>query len=84
MSLMAKRANKPEQPAEPSPDDGPKRYPSRENTRYVGLSVELYELVKKYAADHSDADEEKSISWATKRLIRKALTAEGYIKPPQS
>jgi hypothetical protein len=56
-----------------------KRFPSRENTRYVGLPIHLYELVEQFAKDHSDEYDEKSISWAARILIHKALTAEGYM-----
>lgn len=57
--------------------DKPKRFPSRENTRYVGVSKALYDLIKQYADEHSSEDDVKSITWAAKRLLRIGLASEG-------
>lgn len=88
MDLMAKRANKSDDPPEPAPDEQPndeasKRYPSRENVRYLALPVELYEAIGRFAQAHSDEDEKRSISWAGRRLVRKALSDEGFWPPPR-
>lgn len=63
--------------------DKSKRPPSRENTRYVGVSLALHELLQKYADEHSTEDDRKSLTWAAKRLLRIALSAEGYGADPR-
>lgn len=67
--------------ASPSPADNPrpkKRPPSRERVRYVALPVALYQLLQQYAADHSDQDDAKSISWAARKGLRTFLESAGY------
>lgn len=57
----------------PKPDadgDSAKRYPSRENIRYVGLPKELYEALKKHAES-----QERSASWMAMKFVRDGLTA---------
>jgi hypothetical protein len=53
-----------------------KRYPSRENTKYVGIPVKLWHRLKHYAEGHSTEWDEKSISWALRNLLAKALEEE--------
>jgi hypothetical protein len=77
MATMAKKGGKPagEGPKESDPAGG-KRPPSREKLRYVALPLDLHAALVEYAADHSDEDDDKSISWAARVLLKKALTAE--------
>lgn len=70
------------QKPDPEPAD-PKRYPSREKTRYVAVPAQIHEALKEYARKHSDQDDEKSISWAARRLLREALERAG-LWPPKS
>lgn len=58
------------------------RYPSRKKTRYLAVPVHLYQAVEAYAKEHSRQDDEKSISWAARQLLRKALTDLGKPIPP--
>lgn len=51
----------------PPADETPQ---NRANVKYVALPLDLWEEVKTFA----DADE-RSVSWAAKRLIRSALDA---------
>ena len=76
MSSMAKRK---------TADGGgeKKRYPSRENTRYVAIPKALYEALEQYAKARSDEDERKSVSWAARVLIRRGLTDEKMWPPPE-
>jgi hypothetical protein len=60
----------------------PKRFPSRENTRYVGIPLELYRALEKFAEAKSDQDDRKSVAWAARRAIRKMLTDEGLLPAP--
>lgn len=62
--------------------EGKKRYPSRENTRYLAVPRAIYEALERYARSRSDEDEAKSVSWAGRVAIRKFLTAEGFWPPP--
>ena len=66
---VAKR-KKPDQP-ESSP--APERPPSRENTRYIAIPLDLYEALQRFAESRSDEDDKKSISWAGRVAIRKFL-----------
>lgn len=82
MKSMAKKRTPPN-PPEP-PEEGPKkRYPSRDRIRYVAVPVHLYELLEKYASDHSDQDTQRSVSWAARRVVRIGLEQEGYDTEPQ-
>lgn len=60
----------------------PPRYPSREKTRYVGISLELHQALQRYADSRSDEDDQKSVNWTARRAIRKFLTEEGFLPPP--
>lgn len=75
MGVMAKKKG--------SADEGdkPKRFPSRDRVRYVGVPLDLDELLTKYAEAHSTIDDQKSKNWAARVLLRKALAAEGYTAP---
>lgn len=57
-------------------------YP-KENTRYVGISLALYQAIQEYADEHSTEDDQKSITWAAKRLIRIGLASEGQGEDPR-
>ena len=81
MSLMTKKRKTEIGPQDD--DKGKEPYPSRKNTRYAGLPVKLYAALARYAKDHSDEDEERSISWAARVAIRKFLSDEGYWPPPE-
>lgn len=81
MAAVAKKKPKPEQ-SEPAK---PVRYPSRDLVKYVGLPLNLYRALEEYADEHSDEDDRKSVAWAVRALVRKALLAEGRkIHPPTS
>lgn len=79
LGVMAKKQNK---PAATSDAEEQKRYPSRENTKYVALPINLYRALEQYAKDHSTEDDDKSISWAARVAVRKFLTEEGVKIPP--
>jgi hypothetical protein len=85
MSSMAKKKTPSQQPpSEEAPDEGAsKRYPSRDKVRYVALPLNLHTVLEQYARDHSDEDDEKSISWAARVLLKKALTTEKRWPPPK-
>lgn len=90
MGVMAKKPPSPDQPedastgsAQPSDGEQKKRPLSRENTRYLALPVKLYELLEQYAADQSDEDTKRSISWAGRKAVRKFLEEEGYLGKPK-
>jgi hypothetical protein len=55
-----------------------RRYPSRDRVRYVGVPLDIDELLAEYAKVHSTIDDVKSKNWAARVLLRKALAAEGY------
>lgn len=86
MTLMAERRKKPgkraegETPGKP-PGAGGKKYPSREKVMYVGIPVAMYEALQRYARDHSDEVDEKSISWAARLAVHRFLVAEGRWPP---
>lgn len=60
----------------------PKRYPSRENVKYLAVPAELYEALARFAKSKSDEDDKKSVSWAGRVALRKFLTQEGFWPPP--
>ncbi len=68
MGLMAKKKNPPE--PTPDPPEPSKRYPSRDNLRYVALPLDLYNYLVQYAAEHGSEDDTKSISWAARVAVR--------------
>jgi len=71
MVVMAKK-----KPA--SDDQSPKQpYPSRLNTKYVGIPASLYDEIKARADS-----EERSVSWLARKLLRKALDADQQTSPP--
>ena len=70
-------------PRKADADAAKKRYPSREKLRYVAIPVELHEALQRFAASRSDADDEKSVSWAARVAIRRFAVAEGLIPPPK-
>jgi hypothetical protein len=78
---VAKKKPKPEPPTPPETEP-PKRYPSRENVRYLGLPADLYAALERYARSKSDEDDSKSVSWAGRRAVRKFLVDEGFWPPP--
>lgn len=84
MRIMPKRRPPPADSPSPGDDPGPKkRPPSREKVRYVAIPVALYQLLEQYAADHSDQDDAKSISWAARKGLRTFLENAGYrLQPP--
>lgn len=63
----------------PGGDEPPKKpvYPSRLNTKYIAVPKHYFDALAEYARDHSDADDEKSISWACRVAIRRMMEAEG-------
>lgn len=52
------------------------------NTFQVGVPLELYEALRRYAQAHSDEDLTRSISWAGRRGLEKFLETEGFWPPP--
>lgn len=64
-----------------SDQPGKKRYPSRENTKYVAIPLELHEALQAYADSRSDEDDKKSVTWAARVAIRKFLTDIGLWPP---
>ena len=91
MDLMTKKktpATPPPPPAPPLddevPDEDPKVYPSRKNTRYLAIPLSLHKIIEQYAKDHSKRYDKKSVSWAGRILLLKALTAEGLYPPEES
>jgi hypothetical protein len=79
MGLMSKK--KP--PEEPPEGGGKKRYPSRENVRYVAVPLALHRALELYAEKHSNEDEKKSVSWAARVMIRRGLVGEGLWPLPE-
>lgn len=63
MLVMAKK-KQPEQ-------QGKKTYPSRANTKYIGVPADLYDEIKSRADS-----QERSVSWFARKLLRKALAEE--------
>lgn len=74
--------------AKDRPGGKKKRYPSRENTRYLGVRLDIYEALQRYASDQSDDVETRSASWAARLALVQFLTEKGYWppakKPPKS
>jgi len=66
MLVMAKK----KQPAQ----QGKKTYPSRANTKYIGVPADLYDEIKARADT-----QERSVSWLSRKLLRKALAED---QPP--
>jgi hypothetical protein len=58
------------------------RYPSRENTKYLAVPKEWYELLEEYAKERSDADTAHSVAWAGRVAIRKFLVEIGKLPKP--
>jgi hypothetical protein len=56
----------------------PKRYPSRENTRYVALPLSMYEILESLGAR-----EERSTSWIARKAIREFLERQKLLPPQQ-
>lgn len=86
---MARKRKQPEPPedepiAAEASSSPPKRYPSRDRTKYLAVPASLYEMVKAYAEAQSDEDGKKSISWAARRLLRLGAAAEGFQPPKKS
>lgn len=82
---MIRGMSKKKPPADEQPPDkkgGKKQYPSRANTKYLAVPKRYYEALEKYAAEHSDEDDEKSVSWAARVAIRAFLTEAGLWPPP--
>ncbi len=82
MEVMAKKNPQPEPPQEPEPEPS-KRPPSREKLRYVAIPIEMHAGLIEYARQHSDEDEDKSISWAARRAVREFLL-RNKLWPPQT
>lgn len=82
MSRMTKKRPTPQPSPDPGSDEPKKRPPSREKTRYIALPKALHEALARYAKDHSDEDEDRSISWAGRKAVRDFLQREGYWPPP--
>src|SRR5947208_1284074 len=82
-ALMAKRKKNDDASQEPPmpPAGEKKKPPSREKIRYLAIPLELHELLKRYADEHSDEDSRKSINWAARVAIRRFLQSEGYLGP---
>jgi hypothetical protein len=60
---------------------GKKKYPSRANIQYVAIPLRFHDAPAEYARQHSDEDDEKSVSWAARVALRRFLTAEGLLPP---
>jgi hypothetical protein len=81
MSLMSKK----KRPTDGTPEgEGKKRYPSRENVRYIAVPLKYHEALERYAREHSNEDEKKSVSWAARVMLRLGLTGKGlWPLPPE-
>ena len=56
-----------------------KRYPSRENTRYVALPLALYEVLEVIGLE-----EDRSISWLARKAVREFLERHGRMPSPKT
>jgi hypothetical protein len=77
MSVMTQ----PRKKRTPDAEGAKKKYPSRENVKYVGIPAKLHVLLAQFAADHSSEFDEKSINWAGTQAVLHFLTEKGYYPP---
>lgn len=68
VATMAKRKPPEEPPV--------KRYPSRDNIKYVALPLELWERLKGLADD-----EDRSVSWMVRKAVRELLDRQSSAGP---
>lgn len=67
MIVMAKDKRSDAKPA----DRAKKTYPSRANTKYIGVPADLYDEIKSLADE-----QERSVSWLARKLLKKAMAEQ--------
>ena len=76
VDMMSVVSREPKKPA--------KQFPSRLNTRYVGIPKSYHDALQAFADLHSTPDEVKSISWAVRVAIRRLMDQENISLKPVS
>lgn len=77
---MKRMGNKRKKPT----DEGGEKKPRKDTT--VNIPRDLHDALLCFAKAKSDDDDRKSLSWAARHLLRKALTEAGFYplpKPPE-